>query len=93
MADYRQRMSEILRPVAPPRVLEGVYTDDQHQRIRQQRSHQSRPAGRKGDTRRVQSGERSALVIPSSIESSFVRSRGGKEHEEQINQTSGNKEA
>ncbi len=28
-----QRLSRILRPVAPPRVLEGPYTDDQHQRM------------------------------------------------------------
>jgi len=28
-----QRMNEILRPVAPPRVLQGVYTDDQHERM------------------------------------------------------------
>jgi hypothetical protein len=28
-----QQMNEALRPVAPPRVLEGVYTDDQHRRI------------------------------------------------------------
>jgi len=32
MAD-QQRMNELLRPVAPPRVLEGVYTDDQYERI------------------------------------------------------------
>jgi len=32
MADL-QRMNELLRPVAPPRVLEGVYTDDQHERM------------------------------------------------------------
>jgi len=35
MVDYRQRMSEILRPAAPPRVLEGLYSDDQHDRIMQ----------------------------------------------------------
>src|SRR4051794_34275970 len=29
----RQRLNQILRPVAPPRVLEGVYTDDQHGRL------------------------------------------------------------
>ncbi len=28
-----QQLNEALRPVAPPRVLEGVYTDDQHERI------------------------------------------------------------
>src|SRR3954470_2903996 len=27
------RLNEILRPVAPPRVLEGVYSDDQHERM------------------------------------------------------------
>jgi hypothetical protein len=27
-------MAEVLRPVAPPRVIDGVYTDDQHARIR-----------------------------------------------------------
>src|SRR5690242_9788061 len=26
-------MAEVLRPVAPPRILEGVYTDDQYERI------------------------------------------------------------
>jgi hypothetical protein len=31
MADLR--MDEVLRPVAPPRILEGVYTDDQHDRM------------------------------------------------------------
>jgi hypothetical protein len=33
VADYQQQMSEILRPVAPPRVLDGVYTDDQYRRL------------------------------------------------------------
>ena len=28
-----QRLNEILRPVAPPRVLDGVYSDDQHSRL------------------------------------------------------------
>lgn len=28
-----QRLNEVLRPVAEPRVLEGVYTDEQHERI------------------------------------------------------------
>lgn len=28
-----QRLNDILRPVSPPRVLEGVYTDDQYERI------------------------------------------------------------
>jgi hypothetical protein len=28
-----ERLNEVLRPVAPPRVLEGLYTDDQHSRI------------------------------------------------------------
>jgi hypothetical protein len=31
--DEQQRLNQILRPVAPPRVLDGVYTDDQHARI------------------------------------------------------------
>ena len=26
-------MNEVLRPVAPPRVFEGVYTDDQYDRM------------------------------------------------------------
>jgi hypothetical protein len=30
---YEQQMNEALRPVAPPRVLEGVYTDDQFERL------------------------------------------------------------
>lgn len=29
----RQRLSDILRPVAPPRVLDNVYTDDQFERL------------------------------------------------------------
>ena len=33
MVDDLHRLNEILRPVGPPRVLEGVYSDDQHQRI------------------------------------------------------------
>jgi hypothetical protein len=32
---YVDRMNETLRPVAPPRVIEGVYTPDQHARIMQ----------------------------------------------------------
>ena len=28
-----QRLNELLRPIAQPRVLEGVYTDDQHERM------------------------------------------------------------
>jgi hypothetical protein len=31
--DDLRRLNDILRPVAPPTVLEGVYTDDQHERI------------------------------------------------------------
>jgi hypothetical protein len=27
------QMNELLRPVAPPRVLEGIYSDDQHERM------------------------------------------------------------
>jgi hypothetical protein len=33
MSDYRARMSEILRPASPPQVLEGLYTEDQVDRI------------------------------------------------------------
>ena len=33
MTDDQQRLDRILRPVAPPLVLDGVYSDDQHQRI------------------------------------------------------------
>jgi hypothetical protein len=33
MTGYQEQLSRILRPVARPRVLEGVYTDDQHDRI------------------------------------------------------------
>src|SRR4051812_17862843 len=33
MTELQAQLSANLRPVAPPRVLEGVYTDDQHQRI------------------------------------------------------------
>ena len=29
----RKQLNEILRPVSPPRVLDGVYSDDQHERI------------------------------------------------------------
>ncbi len=32
MTDHLQ-INDVLRPVSPPRVLEGVYTDDQHERI------------------------------------------------------------
>jgi hypothetical protein len=31
--DYHERLARILTPVAPPRILEGVYTDDQHARL------------------------------------------------------------
>lgn len=31
--DEIERLNAILRPVAPPRVLDGVYTDDQHARM------------------------------------------------------------
>jgi hypothetical protein len=31
--DEKDRLNKILRPVAPPRVIEGVYPDDQHRRI------------------------------------------------------------
>src|SRR5688572_20882328 len=30
---YREPLSEILRPVSPPKVLAGEYTDDQHRRL------------------------------------------------------------
>ena len=30
---YEEQMNRALRPVAPPRVIEGVYTDDQHRRL------------------------------------------------------------
>ena len=33
MGVYEERMARVLRPVAPPRVLEGVYTDDQYGRL------------------------------------------------------------
>ena len=33
MADDLQKLNQVLRPVAQPRVLEGVYTDDQYERI------------------------------------------------------------
>lgn len=33
MGTYEERMAAALRPVAPPRVIEGVYTDDQHARL------------------------------------------------------------
>ncbi len=33
MTDYQDQLSRILRPVSPPRVIEGVYTEDQHARL------------------------------------------------------------
>jgi hypothetical protein len=33
MTPTNDEMAQVLRPVAPPRVLEGVYTDDQYERI------------------------------------------------------------
>ena len=33
MNDDLQKLNQILRPVTRPRVLEGVYTDDQYERI------------------------------------------------------------
>lgn len=33
MTDYVDQMNRALRPAAPPRVLEGVYTEDQHRRL------------------------------------------------------------
>jgi hypothetical protein len=33
VADYLEQMSQILRPVAPPQVLQDVYTDDQYERL------------------------------------------------------------
>ena len=31
--DDTRLLDQVLRPVAPPRILEGVYTDDQHDRM------------------------------------------------------------
>jgi hypothetical protein len=31
--EYRERLAQILTPVAPPRIIEGVYTEDQHARL------------------------------------------------------------
>jgi hypothetical protein len=33
MSEYRNQMSKVLRPVAPPRVIDGVFTEDQYQRL------------------------------------------------------------
>ena len=33
MSDDREKLNQVLRPVAPPRILEDVYTDDQYERI------------------------------------------------------------
>ncbi len=33
MTEYQHELARILRPVAQPRILEGVYTDDQHGRM------------------------------------------------------------
>jgi hypothetical protein len=33
MAELQQQISDVLRPISPPKVLEGVYTDEQHERI------------------------------------------------------------
>jgi hypothetical protein len=33
VTDNQQELARILRPVAKPQVLEGVYTEDQHQRM------------------------------------------------------------
>src|SRR5579862_5125978 len=33
MTDELQRLNQVLRPVAQPRVLESVYSDDQYERI------------------------------------------------------------
>ncbi len=35
MTENMQRLNDILQPVGPPRVVEDVYTDDQHKRILQ----------------------------------------------------------
>ncbi|MHB1138010.1 MAG: hypothetical protein ACYC2O_03580 [Microthrixaceae bacterium] len=32
---YESQMNEALRPVAPPRILDGIYTEDQYQRLLQ----------------------------------------------------------
>jgi len=33
MTDHQQQLSQILRPVAPPSVLEGVFSEDQYERM------------------------------------------------------------
>jgi hypothetical protein len=33
MGDYQHDMDAVLRPVAPPRLLDGVYREDQHRRL------------------------------------------------------------
>ena len=33
MASDARRLNELLRPISEPRVLDGVYTDDQHERM------------------------------------------------------------
>ena len=33
MSDYQHQLNDILRPASPPRVLEGLYTDEQLERI------------------------------------------------------------
>jgi hypothetical protein len=33
LTNDQEQLSQVLRPVAPPRVLEGVYTEDQHKRL------------------------------------------------------------
>ena len=33
MDTYVEQMSQFLRPAAPPRVLESVYTDDRYERL------------------------------------------------------------
>ena len=33
MSPDHDRLDQLLRPISPPRVLEGVYTDDQHERM------------------------------------------------------------
>src|SRR5215211_7704804 len=33
MADLQVHLNDVLRPVAPPRIIEKVYSDDQYERI------------------------------------------------------------
>ena len=33
MTGYQEQLSQILRPVAPPKLLDGVYTDEQERHV------------------------------------------------------------